>query len=218
MTCPGCNQDDYEILKTRGKKNREQLVKCNNCGHTYWMPAPEEVHALNVRVIISEFERSWKTSVELFSDEYLEVGTLLYIDDKDVEVTSIENSEGQRVFECPVIDIKTIWAKSLDTQARIGLTIDNHGVVLSHKIEVEREFIFAVGDVGEVYGKKFRIYAFKTLERNMRKGYAYARVIKRIYGRLLPNNDKSKVKYDLSEYVVKTTIKDKDKNKDNIFD
>lgn len=217
MTCPSCNSDDYEILKTKGKKNKELLVKCNDCEHTYWTPAPEEVHAVKVRVIISEFEKSWKTSVELFSDEYMEVGTLLYIDDKDVEVTSIENSEEKRVFECPVIDIKTIWAKSLDTQARIGLTIDNHGIVLSHKIEVERDFIFAIGDVGEVYGKKFRIYAFKTLERNMRKGYAYAKVIKRIYGRLLPNNDKSKVKYDLSEYVVKTTIKDKEKNKDNYF-
>ena len=45
----------------------------------------------------------------------------------------------------------------------------------------------------------------------MRKGYAYAKVIKRVYGRLLPAKDKSKVKYDLSEYVIKTTIKDKDR-------
>ena len=46
----------------------------------------------------------------------------------------------------------------------------------------------------------------------MRKGYAYAKVIKRVYGRLLPRNDKSRVNYDLSEYIVKTTIKEKDYN------
>lgn len=211
MCCPSCGYDEYEILKEKGKKNKELLVKCDECGHTYWTPAPEEVKPVKVRVIISEFEKSWKTSIELFSDEYLEVGTILYIDNKDVEVTSIENLESKRKYECPVIDIKTIWAKSLDTLARVGLTIDNHGTVLSHKIEVEQEFIFTIGDIGIVNDMKFQIYAFKTLERNMRKGYAYARVIKRIYGRLLPRKDKQKPKYNLSEYVVKTTIKDKDR-------
>ncbi|OED30078.1 HVO_0476 family zinc finger protein [Methanosphaera sp. WGK6] len=212
MVCPICGFDEYEILKSNGKNNRELLVKCDDCGHIYRDIAPEEAYEIEVRVIISEFETSWKTTVKLYSDEYLETGTLLYIDDKDVEVTSIENMEENRVYECPVVDIKTIWVKSLDTLARIGLSIDNHGTVLSHKIEVERDFIFAIGEVGEVKGLKFRIYAFKTLERNMRKGYAYAKVIKRVYGRLLPRNDKSKVKYDLTEYVVKTTIKEKDYN------
>lgn len=212
MVCPACGNDEYEILKAKRKNNKELLVKCDECGHIYHEIAPEEAREVEVRVIISEFERSWKTSVKLYSDEYLEVGTLLYIDDKDVEVTSIENNEGNRSYECPVVDIKTIWAKSLDTLARIGLSIDNHGTVLSHKLEVEREFIFSIGDIGEINGLKFNIYAFKTLERNMRKGYAYAKVIKRVYGRLLPRNDKSKVKYDLSEYVIKTTIKEKDYN------
>ena len=211
MTCPVCGYDEYEIIQSKGKKTRQLLVKCDNCDHIYNTTAEEEVHPINVRVIISEFERSWKSEVELYSDEYLEVGTLLYIDNKDVEVTSIENNEEKRVFECPVVDIKTIWVKSLDTLARIGLSIDNHGTVLSHKIEVERDFIFSIGDIGEVNGLKFQVYAFKTLERNMRKGYAYAKVIKRVYGRLLPAKDKSKVKYDLSEYVIKTTIKDKDR-------
>ena len=137
---------------------------------------------------------------------------LLYIDGKDVEVTSIENNEGNRAYECPVVDIKTIWAKSLDTLSRIGLSIDNQGNVISHKIEVEQEFIISIGDVGEVNGLKFRVYGIKTLERNMKKGFAYARVIKRIYGKLLSSKDKSKVKYDLSEYVVKTTSKEKNYN------
>ncbi|MDD6285117.1 HVO_0476 family zinc finger protein [Candidatus Methanosphaera massiliense] len=212
MVCPVCGYDEFEVIKSKGKKNRDLLVKCDECGHVYHETAPEEAHEVKVRVIISEFETSWKTNVTLYSDEYLEVGTILYIDDKDVEVTSIETKEEKRLYECPVIDIKTIWAKSLDTLARIGLSIDNHGTVLSHKLEVERDFIFTIGDVCEVNGLKFRVYAFKTLERNMRKGYAYAKVIKRVYGRLLPRNDKSRVNYDLSEYVVKTTIKEKDYN------
>lgn len=209
MPCPICDFEEYEILKTKGKKVKELLVKCDNCGHVYHETAPEEAKELQVRVVISEFEKSWKSTVELYSDEYLEIGTLLYIDDKEVEVTSIENQQGNRVYECPVVEIKTIWAKSLDTLSRIGISIDHEGNVISHKIEIEREFIFTIGDVGEIKGLKFRIYGIKTLERSMKKGFAYARVIKRVYGKLLSGKDKSRVKYDLTEYVVKTTNKEK---------
>ena len=209
MSCPICDFEEYEVLKTKGKKVKELLVKCDNCGHVYHETAPEEAKELQVRVVISEFEKSWKSTVELYSDEYLEIGTLLYIDDKEVEVTSIENQQGNRVYECPVVEIKTIWAKSLDTLSRIGISIDHEGNVISHKIEIEREFIFTIGDVGEIKGLKFRIYGIKTLERSMKKGFAYARVIKRVYGKLLSGKDKSRVKYDLTEYVVKTTNKEK---------
>ena len=209
MPCPICDFEEYEVLKTKGKKVKELLVKCDSCGHVYHETAPEEAKELQVRVVISEFEKSWKSTVELYSDEYLEIGTLLYIDDKEVEVTSIENQQGNRVYECPVVEIKTIWAKSLDTLSRIGISIDHEGNVISHKIEIEREFIFTIGDVGEIKGLKFRIYGIKTLERSMKKGFAYARVIKRVYGKLLSGKDKSRVKYDLTEYVVKTTNKEK---------
>ena len=207
MACPNCGNDKYEILKTKGKKVKELTLKCNECNHVY-RQTHQEAQEVDVRVVISDFEQSWKTNVKLYSDEYLEVGTILYVDDKEVEVTSIENNDGVRAYECPVINIQTIWAKSLDTLARIGISIDNHGEVLSHKIEIEREFIFTIGDVCEIAGIKFKVYGFKTLERNMKKGYAYAKVIKRVYGKLLPRNDKSSVKYDLTEYVIKTTIKE----------
>jgi uncharacterized Zn finger protein len=211
MTCPICGSEDYEILKSKGNKTKQLLVQCSECNHTYREVVEEEPEAyeINIRVIISEFENSWQTKVKFFSDEYLESGTILYIDDKDVEVTSIENKKGVRVNECPVIDIKTIWAKSLDKPVRLGVSIDNHGTVFSHKIEVDQDFIFTIGDVSIIKGMKFEVYGFKTLERRMRTGYAYAKVIKRVYGKLLPEKSKSKIKYDLTEYVVKTTIKEK---------
>jgi uncharacterized Zn finger protein len=207
MTCPNCGNEEYQVLKSKGKKVKELTVQCTACSHVY-REVHEEAQEIDVRVVISEFENSWKSNVKLYSDEYHEVGTILYIDDKEVEVTSIENNESIRVYECPVINIQTIWAKSLDTLARLGISIDNHGEVLSHKIEIEREFIFTIGDVCEIDGIKFRIYGFKTLERSMKKGYAYAKVIKRVYGKLLSRKDKSKVQYDLTEYVIKTTIKE----------
>lgn len=46
----------------------------------------------------------------------------------------------------------------------------------------------------------------------MQNLFSYARVIKRVYGKLLSSKDKSKVKYDLTEYVVKTTSKEKSYN------
>lgn len=207
MACPNCGNEEYEILKSKGKKVKQLTLQCKSCSHVYRQTL-QEAQEVEVRVVISEFENSWKSSVKLYSDEYLEVGTVLFIDDKEVEVTSIENTDSIRVYECPVINIQTIWAKSLDTLARLGISIDNHGEVLSHKIEIEREFIFTIGDVCEIDGVKFKIYGFKTLERSMKKGYAYAKVIKRVYGKLLPRNDRSTVQYDLTEYVIKTTIKE----------
>ena len=107
MVCPMCGCEEYTILKSKGKKIKDYTVQCITCSHVYHEMV-EEAQEIEVRVIISEFERSWKTTIKLYSDEYLEVGTLLYIDDIDVEVTSIENKEGIREFECPIINIKTI--------------------------------------------------------------------------------------------------------------
>jgi uncharacterized Zn finger protein len=126
MTCPNCGNEEYQVLKSNGKKVKELTVQCTACSHVY-REVHEEAQEIDVRVVISEFENSWKSNVKLYSDEYLEVGTILYIDDKEVEVTSIENNESIRVYECPVINIQTIWAKSLDTLARLGISIDNHG-------------------------------------------------------------------------------------------
>ena len=204
MQCPECECEDIEILKSKGKKKKELLLQCKNCGIIFKEKITIEIpEIIKTRVVVSEYENSWKSFINLSSDEYLEIGTILYVNDNNVEVTSIEDKLGVRKVQCPVVDINTIWAKSLETPSRIGISIDNHGTVYPYKAELKHDFRIAIGDITQIRDRKFEVYAIKSLERNMKKGFAYANVIKRVYGKLLSEKDKRKAKYDLTPFLVK---------------
>ena len=98
-----------------------------------------------------------------------------------------------------VEDLISIWAVSVDIPARVGVSVDLHGRVLSRKVEVDRDFTFKVGDVVKMGRTIFRIKTIKTLERRMRRGFAYADVTKRVYG--IPVSER-RYDYDLTMNVV----------------
>jgi uncharacterized Zn finger protein len=199
MKCPVCDSESYEILKTKGKNTKEVLLKCNECGNTYreTVVIPKMVEC---RVIISKFEESLKKTIKIYPDEILEVGEVLVVDGEEAEITSLENVRGGRVSKSPVSELVTIWATSLTGPARVGISIDNHGWILSKKVEVDRDFQFNVGDVVKMGKMVFRIKSMKTITSKIRKGGATADQIKRIYGR--PADGKDKFKYDLSSKIV----------------
>jgi len=199
MKCPVCDSESYEILKTKGKNTKEVLLKCNECGNTYreTVVIPKMVEC---RVIISKFEESLKKTIKIYPDEVLEVGEVLVVDGEEAEITSLENVRGGRVSKSPVSELVTIWATSLTGPARVGISIDNHGWILSKKVEVDRDFQFNVGDVVKMGKMVFRIKSMKTITSKIRKGGATADQIKRIYGR--PAESKDKFKYDLSSKIV----------------
>ncbi|AIS32312.1 MAG: HVO_0476 family zinc finger protein [Methanobacterium formicicum] len=199
MKCPVCDSESYEILKTKGKNTKEVLLKCNECGNTYreTVVIPKMVEC---RVIISKFEESLKKTIKIYPDEVLEVGEVLVVDGEEAEITSLENVRGGRVSKSPVSELVTIWATSLSGPARVGISIDNHGWILSKKVEVDRDFQFNVGDVVKMGKAVFRIKSMKTITSKIRKGGATADQIKRIYGR--PADGKDKFKYDLSSKIV----------------
>ena len=85
MECPICGSKTATILKTKkinSKKNsrRELLLKCENCGQVYNESIIEE-KPQTYRLVISEHEDSFKTSVELFPDQELNlfVNNLLHL-------------------------------------------------------------------------------------------------------------------------------------------
>jgi uncharacterized Zn finger protein len=199
MICPNCGSEDNQILKKKGENIKELLLKCENCGNTFreiiTQPKPIEV-----RVIISKFESSEKSWASFLPDEIISTDDILEIGSEMVRVTSLENKRGGRVNECLVDDLVTIWATSIDIPARVGVSIDMHGKVLSHKVDIDRDFKFTIGDVARIDGITFKIRSIKTLERKMRRGFAYADVSKRVYGR--PVDDK-RFNYDLSSKVVR---------------
>ncbi len=118
---------------------------------------------------------------------------------KGDEITSIENKRGGRVSKSPVTDIVTIWASYRDIPARVGISVDYGGRILSEKVEVDPDFEFVIGDVVKMGNITFRINSLKTLERKMRRGFARAGVTKRVYGRPV---DETRYKYDISSKVL----------------
>lgn len=199
MKCPVCDSESYEILKTKGKNTKEVLLKCNECENTFreTINIPKMVER---RVIISKFEDSFKKTIELYPDEILEMGEVLRVDGEEVEVTSLENTRGGRVSKSTVLELVTIWATSLSGPARVGISIDYGGRILSRKVEVERDFQFNVGNVVKLGRAVFVIKSMKTITSKIRKGGATADQIKRIYGR--PADRRDRFQYDLTSKLV----------------
>lgn len=198
MKCPVCGSSSSQVLKSKGKTSKELLLKCEECG-TVFRETVNVKKPINCRVVISEFEKSHKKFIKVYPDETLSLGGIINVDGREGEITSIENKRGGRVSQSSVEDIETIWASYIDIPARVGISVDFGGRILSEKVEVDREFEFVVGDVVKMGNLYFRINSLKTLERKMRRGFARAGVTKRVYGR--PVIDK-RYKYDLSSKVV----------------
>ena len=199
MKCTQCGSESCEILKSKGKKSKELLLQCNECGNIFRENVEVEKQ-LEVRVVVSEYESSHKTSVKLYPDEILEFEGVLDLDGRPAQITSIENKKGGRVMVCTVSEIDTIWASYIDTPARVGISIDYGGRILSKKVEVDREFEFTIGEVVKLGNVIFKIRAMKTQDRKMRKGFAKAFVIKRVYGR--PDPDLKRYDHDLTSKII----------------
>ena len=205
MKCPVCESESYEILKSKGKHSKELLLKCNECGNIYRETIIRE-KPIDVRIVISEFEKSKKEFIKLYPDEELMVDDILDIDGKEVAVNSIETKRSARVYRSLVSDIETIWVSSLDMPARVGISVDFGGKVLSKKVEVDRDFKFAVGDIVKLGDITFKVNSLKTIERKVRKGFAKASVTKRVYGK--PLEEKKRCAYDLTSKVKAKEIKE----------
>ncbi|HEY0196247.1 MAG TPA: HVO_0476 family zinc finger protein [Methanobacterium sp.] len=198
MNCPVCGSESLEIIKSKGKKSKELLLKCEECENIF-REVIDVGKPADCRVVVSEFENSHKTFTKLYKDEILHTGNILDLDGREAEITSIENKRGGRVSKSVVEDIETIWASYTDTPSRVGISVDFGGRILSEKVEVNPDFEFTIGEVVKMGNIIFKINSLKTLERKMRKGFARASVTKRVYGRPV---EERRFKYDLTSKVV----------------
>lgn len=198
MNCPVCGSESLEIIKSKGKKSKELLLKCEECENIF-REVIDVGKPVDCRVVVSEFESSHKTFTKLYKDEILHTGDILDLDGREAEITSIENKRGGRVSKSVVEDIETVWASYADMPARVGISVDFGGRILSEKVEVNPDFEFTIGEVVKMGNIIFKINSLKTLERKMRKGFARASVTKRVYGRPV---EERRFKYDLTSKVV----------------
>jgi uncharacterized Zn finger protein len=207
MDCPICGSDDIEILNSKQKTTKkkfteEYLLKCEDCGHVYKntislkKPRP-------YRLIISEQDKSHKTTIDLSPSDELRTGDTLLTEFGQVEVTSIEVGD-KRVEKSSLEDVNTIWASSVEIPARIGFSVDLHGEVDSYKLDLERDFEIAPGDIVKIENHIVKVHVIKTQERKLTSGFAKAGVIKRVYSKPVRFNNYD---YDLTKNIFKKTKK-----------
>lgn len=207
MDCPICGSDDIEILNSKQKTTKkkfteEYLLRCEDCGHVYKntislkKPRP-------YRLIISEQDKSHKTTIDLSPSDELRTGDTLLTEFGQVEVTSIEVGD-KRVEKSSLEDVNTIWASSVEIPARIGFSVDLHGEVDSYKLDLERDFEIAPGDVVKIDNHIVKVHVIKTQERKLTSGFAKAGVIKRVYSKPVRFNNYD---YDLTKNIFKKTKK-----------
>jgi len=207
MECPICGSKDSTILKSKTinskkKEINEYLLKCNECQHVFKSMFSEE-SPIDIRLIISEQEKSIKTSINLFSNEELAIGDNLISEFGQVEVTSIE-VENKRVNKAIISDIKTIWTSSVEIPVRIGISVDLQGKVDSYKVDIERDIEIAVGDIIKIEDHVIKIHVIKTNKFRKTSGYAKSNNIKRIYGRPVNLNNYD---FDFTKNIIKKTNK-----------
>jgi uncharacterized Zn finger protein len=199
MSCPFCGSESVEILKSNGKKTKELLFRCFECKNIY-REIINKKKLVDTRIIISKFDSSEKRYIKLQFDEIIELEDVLNFDEGSVKITSIETKKGARVKKSPVSEIETIWALSLDLPARVGISIDFNGKIFSKKVDVEKDFVFEIGDIIKLGKKVFKVHTIKTMDKRLKKGFAKASVIKRVYGRPLEKFED--YNYDLTIKVV----------------
>ncbi|WP_298501514.1 HVO_0476 family zinc finger protein [uncultured Methanobrevibacter sp.] len=205
MDCPICGSDDVEILNSKQKSSKkklmeEYLLKCEDCGHVF-----KDVISLKkpkpYRLIVSEHGKSHKTTIDLSPSDELKSGDVLLSDVGQVEVTSIEVAD-KRVTKAKLEDVNTIWANSIEIPARIGFSVDLHGEVDSYKLDLERDFEIAPGDVVKIDKHIVKVHVVKTHERKLTSGFAKASVITRVYSKPVKFNNYD---YDLTKDIIKKT-------------
>ena len=203
MDCPICGSDEIEILNSKQKTSKkkfteEYLLKCDDCGHVF-----KDVVSLKkprpYRIIISEQDKAHKTTIDLSPSDELEIGDVLLSEFGQVEVSGIEVGD-KRVKKSQLEDVNTIWASSIEIPARIGFSVDLHGEVDSYKLDLERDFEIAPGDVVKIDNHIVKVHVIKTQERKLTSGFAKANVIKRVYSKPVKFNNYD---YDLTKNIFK---------------
>ena len=111
----------------------------------------------------------------------------------------------KRLKKSKIEDIRTIWASSVEIPARIGFSVDLHGDVDSYKLDLDRDFEIAPGDVVKIENHIVKVHVIKTQERKLTSGFAEAGVIRRVYSKPVKFHN---FDYDLTKYIFKKTIRE----------
>ena len=179
-TCGDITLHEVVHGKVSGKR-LELTVRCRACG-TSSHQVREEADTTRVPVVVSEGERSRRSTVEIDTDEVLLVGDELLVDGIPVQIRGIEVGTDKRVEKAPVKEIRTLWTVRFDKVA-IKFSINmGHRTKAAQSVAAPDEE-FTVGEMVRVGGVTAVIHRIKTWDKVLQRGSAEARDIRRIYGK-----------------------------------
>lgn len=179
-TCGDITLHEVVHGKVSGTKLHLQ-VRCRDCG-TKSQHVRDEVSVTNVPVVVSEGDKSHRTTVEIETDDVILVGDELLVDGIPVQVRGIEVGTDKRVDSSPVRDIKTLWTVRFDkVVVKFSINMGHRTKAGSQVASPDEEF--TVGEMVEVKGVTAVIHRIKTWDRTLQYGSAEARDIRRIYGK-----------------------------------
>jgi len=170
-------------IKDRNGRTLEVVARCTVCDSTYTgiIKAPP---SREVPLVISDWENSHRTKIELPEGEVIRVGDELLTDEDTILVTAIE-LRGKRVQSAKVSNIETIWAK-LFNSVLVPVSVNRGAKTVADTIEAVPEEEFYIGDTIQVKNKNCVIHQIMDSNgRMLRKGGIMAKNIKRVYARVI---------------------------------
>jgi len=186
--CPKCNIETVHNLlkgKLSSKKNQDILnctVECNKCKsvHQALIKTPKTI---TVPIIVSSMDRSEPKQIELNSNDVLEVGDEIIVDNINIKITALETNNDKRLESSAVDDLKTIWGKRFD-KVKVKVTINKGRTTYSHELWAVPDEEFYIGDMLTFGRLKSVIHRIKTQNGLLKRdgSMATARDIVRIYG------------------------------------
>lgn len=188
--CPNCKLETlHKVLKGKiGKHNQLTLdctIRCTACGHIHHAIITEK-KLITVSLIISDQEKSFKSSIELHPDEEIILDQEMVLGEKNIKISSIEVS-GARKPMAIVKDISTIWCKLLDSSGKLHIKVSVHkrSNTMSYEILALPDEEFFIGDIIKIGRDNVAVFKIKTRNKVVKYNSALAEDIVRIYGRVI---------------------------------
>ena len=186
--CPNCNSETvHNILKGKlsSKKNQETLectVECNKCKsvHKAKIQTPKTI---TIPIIVSSMEASEPKKIDLNSNDVLQIGDEIIVDNINIKITALETKSDKRVDDSKVDGLKTIWGKRFD-KVRVKVTINKGSTTYSRELWAVPDEEFYIGDILTFGRLKSVVHRIKTHDKLLKRdgSMAIAKDIVRVFG------------------------------------
>ena len=160
VECPACSSDKkvpHEVLRTAKKL----VIRCTVCHTTQQVDLPRSVASLKLKVVVSDYDQSHLSWLELGALERLHIGDEFIVENSSIDavrITAIELSNGVRTVEADAESIRVLWAQKID-KVVVKIAVHSGKTTKSHKVAFDGEKTFVVGDkerLGEVVRIKIK--------------------------------------------------------------